>query len=457
MSESKYHRPSFRTILGLPDNYRVKRYRHEVGYDLAHIECTDEPNRVCPRCGARGQKNGFGWRKIWHTPVRGVPLMLMVKTARMRCPKCRKTWREQHAFVGDASIHMSEAVQECVKLDIMSKMAFTAIAEKEGPSPHMVSMVMDSVMEEYIYLPETLCIDEFKANTNEGKMAVAISDANYGTIIEILPKLNEACVGGWFAEFRPMERRKVRFYCCDMSPLFVGLHEKWFPDATLCIDKFHVVKRVNTAFKDVRLRKQRDTEAFDEKTRKEMRKYWKLFMMRPEDVDRLDYDYVEEQHIKRLTIMSTLDLTDEEYQELQPKKPREARASILCRLLDSDEELRRAYGLMQLFRNWSDMKWCAEKRDGLSQWITMARLSGIPEMEAAAKTLKEHREGILNGYRHNKTNATAEGLNNSIKVMKRMSYGFKDFATMRRRIKFSLGYFRIINRGLRLNEIRNNL
>ena len=36
-------------------------------------------------------------------------------------------------------------------------------------------------------------------------------------------------------------------------------------------------------------------------------------------------------------------------------------------------------------------------------------------MKRAAKTLKSNREGVLNGYRHNKTNATAEGLNNSIK------------------------------------------
>ncbi|MBS6975987.1 MAG: transposase [Eggerthellaceae bacterium] len=44
--------------------------------------------------------------------------------------------------------------------------------------------------------------------------------------------------------------------------------------------------------------------------------------------------------------------------------------------------------------------------------------------EAAAKTLKRNREGVLNGYKLNKTNATAGGgLNSPIKAMKRMSHG----------------------------------
>lgn len=118
--------------------------------------------------------------------------------------------------------------------------------------------------------------------------------------------------------------------------------------------------------------------------------------------------------------------------------------------LEADPDLECAYELMRLFRDWSDMPWCADKRGSLARWISLAQRSGVFEMDRAAKTLKRNREGMLNGYKFNKTNAT-EGLDNSIKVMKRMSYGFKTFKRMRRRCLLSLGYMRVIKRGMRLN------
>ena len=72
----------------------------------------------------------------------------------------------------------------------------------------------------------------------------------------------------------------------------------------------------------------------------------------------------------------------------------------------------------------------------------------------AAKTLKRNREGVLNGYKFNKTNATAEGLNNSIKVMKRTSYGFRTFERIHRRCLLALGYMHIIKRGMKLNGVK---
>lgn len=44
------------------------------------------------------------------------------------------------------------------------------------------------------YLPEALCIDEFKANTDAGKMAVAIADGDTGFLVEILPSLTSQCL-----------------------------------------------------------------------------------------------------------------------------------------------------------------------------------------------------------------------------------------------------------------------
>jgi len=41
-----------------------------------------------------------------------------------------------------------------------------------------------------------------------------------------------------------------------------------------------------------------------------------------------------------------------------------------------------------------------------------------------AKTLKQHRKGILNWYNYRISTGPLEGLNNKIKTLKRQAYGF---------------------------------
>ncbi|MDN4509354.1 hypothetical protein [Gordonibacter sp. RACS_AR49] len=85
------------------------------------------------------------------------------------------------------------------------------MSEKNGPSPHMVNCVLDQAVLDASYLPETLCIDEFKANTDEGKMAIAIADGGAGYLVDILPKLTGKCPDGFFGGFSAKKRSHVRF------------------------------------------------------------------------------------------------------------------------------------------------------------------------------------------------------------------------------------------------------
>ncbi|WP_172137181.1 ISL3 family transposase, partial [Adlercreutzia sp. ZJ473] len=363
--------------------------------------------RTCPRCGAHAHVKGRRWRKVWHVPAHRVPLMLMIEVTRMICPKCGKTWNESHEMIGTASIHMSVDVQDLILFDLMDKKSVKATSEKNGPSAYMASKVLDRAILDVRYLPSTLCIDEFKANTDEGKMAVAIADGGSGFLVEILPQLTSKCIGRFFGGFDARERRSVRFWCCDMSPMFIRAYKRWCPGAALCIDRFHVVKLVTDAFSDVRRRVQRD-ESLPEALRKEIRKAWKLFLMRPEELERIDLEYAEQLAVNRATLTPALDLTEEEIAELSFLKPREARVAKAGRLLEADPDLKCAYELMHLFRDWSDMGWCAEKRDSLAKWTSLAARSGIPEMRRAAKTLRRNREGVLDGYKRALTNAAAE-------------------------------------------------
>ena len=49
-------------------------------------------------------------------------------------------------------------------------------------------------------------------------------------------------------------------------------------------------------------------------------------------------------------------------------------------MLEADPDLN-AHELMHLFRGWSDMPWCADKRDSLANWISLAQRIGVFEMK----------------------------------------------------------------------------
>lgn len=188
----------------------------------------------------------------------------------MACTECGKTRNEKHDLVGDVSIHMSADVQDAIMIDLTNKESVRATSLKNGPSPYLVNKVLDRAILESAWLPHTLCIDEFKADTDEGKMAVAISDGDAGLVVDILPRLTSKCIAEWFENFTAEERDDVRFWCCDMNPLLVRAQKTLCPNAVLCIDRFHVVKLVADAFGEVRRRVQKD-ESLPVSLRKEIR------------------------------------------------------------------------------------------------------------------------------------------------------------------------------------------
>ena len=68
------------------------------------------------------------------------------------------------------------------------------------------------------------------------------------------------------------------------------------------------------------------------------------------------------------------------------------------------------------------------------KWVKIAEKSGIPEFENCAKTYRNWSEGILNAFKYGYTNGPTEGFNNKIKVLKRISYGVRNFKRFRTRI-----------------------
>src|SRR5215831_2446839 len=77
--------------------------------------------------------------------------------------------------------------------------------------------------------------------------------------------------------------------------------------------------------------------------------------------------------------------------------------------------------------------------DYFRHWYFWATHSRLEPMVSAAKTLQAHLPNILTYFRHRLTNATAEGLNSKIQMVKEMACGFRNREHYRTAIFFHCG------------------
>ena len=88
--------------------------------------------------------------------------------------------------------------------------------------------------------------------------------------------------------------------------------------------------------------------------------------------------------------------------------------------------------------NYESTAWAAKFLD---QWCRQVMRSRIEPMKKVARTLRAHRELILNYFRARKefSSGVIEGLNNKAKVTMRKSYGFRTFRVTELALYHSLG------------------
>lgn len=98
----------------------------------------------------------------------------------------------------------------------------------------------------------------------------------------------------------------------------------------------------------------------------------------------------------------------------------------LRELLDANKRLAAVYVLKDDLSHLWDYKYEAAARRFWEEWYRRAMKSRIEPLKKFAKSLEKHIDGILAHCRYPMNTSVIEGINNTIKVIKRMAYGFRD-------------------------------
>ena len=245
------------------------------------------------------------------------------------------------------------------------------------------------------YLPKVLSIDEFKGNAGGEKFQGIITAPDKQKIVDILPSRTQYKLIEYLKSFP--NRNEVQYFIMDMNYVYRSIAENYLPNATIVIDKFHVVRYVTWALENVRKRVQKDMHP-------ERRKYFKRSRK------------------LLLTHFNTL-------------KPENKDALTIMLSLSSD--LATAYYLKELFYNFISSENSEEAKQKLKKFILSAQASNLDEFKATLTMLANWGKYILNAFDCSNSNGFTEGCNNKIKVIKRNAYGYRNFKNFRNRILLS--------------------
>jgi len=98
----------------------------------------------------------------------------------------------------------------------------------------------------------------------------------------------------------------------------------------------------------------------------------------------------------------------------------------LKELLDANKRLLTAYVLRDGLKKLWDYSSAAKARRWFEGWYNRAIRSRIEPLKAFAQALLGRIDGVIAHCHHNISTGPSEGINNKVKVIKRIAYGFRD-------------------------------
>ena len=183
---------------------------------------------------------------------------------------------------------------------------------------------------------------------------------------------------------------RIEFVCSDMWKPYLDLIKQHCTHALNILDRFHIVAKMNLALDDVRAAEARRMaqEGYEPLLKKSR---WCL-LKRPENLT--DWQRLKLRDLVRYNLQSV-----------------------------------RAYLLKEQFQqlwHYDSPIWAGKFLD---DWCTQTLRSRIDPMKKFARTVRTHRELLLNYFRARKqfSSGVIEGLNNKAKVTMRKAYGFRTF------------------------------
>jgi len=358
---------------------------------------------VCPSCGRstdRIHQRNTPLRKVEDLPIQGRRVILMVRKRRFICSFCGKVFTELFDSIDKRARRTNRYEQYLYKRG--KGMAFKVASLGEGISYTTYRRLWYRAGKREIESRkrpsvEKMGIDEF-SRAKGHKYDTVITDIERHRVVEVLKGRGKELL----KRYLEAQETKPSVFVVDMHKPYVSAIEDACPDGDIVIDKFHVIRKVNEALDRIRKTLQRAYKKRGGRKRFVYRIRWLLLKGKErlslEEKERLDYVL--------------------------------GRVPLLYRAYDLKETFRDLYKACE---NYKEGRGCIES------WCDMCDTVNAVSFKDIARMVREWIHPISLYFEHRVTNGYTEGVNNKIKVDKRMAYGYRNFENQRIRILSKCG------------------
>ena len=359
---------------------------------VLHVEM-ERRVRECPACRALTQTvHDYRTQRIKDSPIQGKHVVWMYRKRRYRCPCCGKRFYERNYLLPKRH-RITNRLAALAIDELRKKQSRKEIASTLGVSESSVGRWMNLLeFGKPALLPRVLSIDEFRGNTEYGKFQCILTDPVHKRIVDVLPTRYHTQIYDYLRAFP--NRNQVQYFVMDMNREYLDIAKKLLPNAKIVIDRFHVVRYCTWALENVRKRVQM-------KLLPEQRKYFK--------------------RSRKLLLAHMHDLSAENKAAVE-------------RMLIMSRDLREAYLLKEKFYDFMDSSDSSQAKERLRIFRAYAFVTELPEFASCLTMLNNWEPYILNAFDCPYSNGFTEGVNNKIKVLKRIAFGYRSFHNFRTRI-----------------------
>lgn len=346
--------------------------------------------KVCPICGLRHLvKNGYRIREFLGLPIGSKKTVIRMKVQRYKCKDCDYDQQEHIPFATGSHSYTHRFAKYIVELLKIGTLKDVANLLSVGWD--MVKEIHSTYLQNHYSPPslkgvENIGIDEFAVRKGHVYKTIVV-DLDTGRIIYVGNGKGMDALDDFWKKVRK-KGILIKNVATDLSAAFISSVMENAPQATHVFDHFHVVKLMNEALDDIR-RTQYNQEK-DLNKRKVIK------------------------GTRYLLLRNGKDVFDSAYK------------TRLENALAMNEPLSKAYYLKEGLREIWQQTTKEQAETVLMDWGKQAQGSKIKQLVKMANTMMAYRTGILAWYDCRISTGKVEGINNKIKVMKRVAYGFRD-------------------------------
>ena len=411
--------------MGLDGGYKVikveERKEGKVIAKFIYVGTTSKKCK-CPKCGKHTKSVHDRLKPITLKYVKAFEFITYIVLIKRRfiCHGCKYKFTEQ-VTIQRENKNISNKVEQKVLKDLKQyNLSLKYIAEENNISDNTVRNILKEHTKDYpkniINLPRVISFDEFKADTKEGKYAFVLNDPIHKETLDVLSNRKKEYLIQYFTYCE--NRHSVEYVISDMYEPYRIVTTIMFPKAKYVVDPFHYTRYIMDALDKVRIRLQ-DNYGYNSKEYRILKNKKNVSLLRRYSNEIDWFTYTKRFKNNHLVYVLKYDLREN--------------------ILDIDEELKMSYQLKELFLDITHHATYENVKSQLINWIALVREQNIEEMSEAANTIENWLEYICNSFIDKRfSNGFTEGLNNKIKVIKRVGFGYKDFDFFRLRLLYIL-------------------